>query len=135
MYFLSGATDVHEFSLPVAATTYPPDVLPVDSGIIINMSSSPSSDPSSSISSYITPSIFNSHSSSPSEGDEVASLPSTSGSSFLEDDDNLSVSDDGSDAEREWKESLQQLELLLTMVLVPFVGKMVGRKCAYWGMF
>lgn len=38
-----------------------------------------------------------------------------------------------SDAEREWKESLQQLELLLTMVVVPYVGKYLGRKCAYWG--
>jgi hypothetical protein len=39
-----------------------------------------------------------------------------------------------SDAEREWRESLQQLELLLTMVLVPYLGKYFGRKCAYWGM-
>lgn len=38
-----------------------------------------------------------------------------------------------SDAEREWNESLQQLELLLTMVLVPYLGKYFGRKCAYWG--
>jgi hypothetical protein len=38
-----------------------------------------------------------------------------------------------SDAEREWRESLQQLELLLTMVLVPYIGKYFGRKCAYWG--
>jgi len=28
---------------------------------------------------------------------------------------------------------LQQLELLLTMVVVPYVGKYFGRKCAYWG--
>jgi hypothetical protein len=40
-----------------------------------------------------------------------------------------------SDAEREWNESLQQLELLLTMVLVPYLGKYFGRKCAYWGRF
>jgi hypothetical protein len=38
-----------------------------------------------------------------------------------------------SDAEREWHESLQQIELLLTMVLVPYLGKYFGRKCAYWG--
>jgi hypothetical protein len=40
-----------------------------------------------------------------------------------------------SDAEREWHESLQQIELLLTMVLVPYLGKYFGRKCAYWGRF
>ncbi|KAK2759767.1 hypothetical protein FQN54_002501 [Arachnomyces sp. PD_36] len=88
------------------------------------MAASPSNQPSPSISSYITPSAFNSS--------EVASLPSTSTSSVF-DDDELSISDDGSDAEREWRESLQQLELLLTMVFVPFLGKMMGRKCAYWG--
>ena len=40
-----------------------------------------------------------------------------------------------SDAEREWKESLQQLELLLTMVIVPYAGKYFGRKFAYWGAY
>ena len=40
-----------------------------------------------------------------------------------------------SDAEREWNESLQQVELLLTMVLVPYLGKYFGSKCAYWGRF
>ena len=38
-----------------------------------------------------------------------------------------------SDAEAEWQESLQQLELLLSMVLVPFIGKWLGRRCAFWG--
>lgn len=64
--------------------------------------------------------------------DEVDSLPSSyDGSSTSispsEDDDHRY-----SDAEREWRESLQQLELLLTMVLVPYLGKYFGRKCAYW---
>jgi hypothetical protein len=56
--------------------------------------------------------------------DEVDSLPSSMDSS--------DYSDEESDAEREWKESLQQLELLLTMVVVPYLGKFFGRKCAYW---
>ena len=38
-----------------------------------------------------------------------------------------------SDADKEWKESLQQLELLLSMVIVPYAGKYFGRKFAYWG--
>ncbi|KAI4147109.1 MAG: hypothetical protein L6R35_004105 [Caloplaca aegaea] len=64
---------------------------------------------------------------------DVDSLPSSPTTSSLE-----ASSDDGgdgeeTDAEREWKESLQQLELLLTMVVVPYVGKYFGRKCAYWG--
>jgi hypothetical protein len=57
--------------------------------------------------------------------DEVDSLPSSIVSSDLD-------SEEHSDAQKEWEASLQQLELLLTMVLVPMVGKYFGRKCAYW---
>ncbi|RAL02905.1 uncharacterized protein BO80DRAFT_423356 [Aspergillus ibericus CBS 121593] len=64
-----------------------------------------------------------------SDDDDIASLPSESTSAS--DLDSLSDSD-YSDAEEEWRESIEQLELLLTMVLVPFVGKYLGRKCAYW---
>lgn len=64
---------------------------------------------------------------SSSEADEIDSLPSSSTSSSVDDDEYVS------DAEREWRESLQQMELLLTMVLVPYIGKYFGRKCAYWG--
>ncbi|KAF1989749.1 hypothetical protein K402DRAFT_418461 [Aulographum hederae CBS 113979] len=60
------------------------------------------------------------------ESDEIDSLPSTDVSSDL-------TEEEDSDAEREWRESLQQLELLLTMVLVPYIGKYFGRKAAYWG--
>ncbi|KAL6704096.1 hypothetical protein ACN47E_008759 [Coniothyrium glycines] len=66
------------------------------------------------------------HSSS-SEADEIDSLPSSSTSSSLDEEEYVS------DAEREWRESLQQLELLLTMVMVPYLGKYFGRKAAYWG--
>ena len=62
--------------------------------------------------------------------DEVASLPSESTSAS----DLDTFSDDYSDAEEEWRESIEQLELLLTMVVVPFMGKYLGRKCAYWSM-
>ncbi|EUC35550.1 hypothetical protein COCCADRAFT_90473 [Bipolaris zeicola 26-R-13] len=59
--------------------------------------------------------------------DEVDSLPSSSSSSSVDEEEYMS------DADREWKESLQQLELLLTMVMVPYLGKYFGRKAAYWG--
>jgi hypothetical protein len=67
----------------------------------------------------------------PSNGDDadVDTLPSDES-----DSDDLTISDDfDSDAEREWKESLEQLELLLSMVIVPYLGKYFGRKFAYWG--
>jgi hypothetical protein len=67
------------------------------------------------------------HEPSPSEKDELDSLPSIS-SSVLD-------SEADSDAQAEWERSLDQLQLLLTMVIVPFVGKYFGRKFAYWGMF
>ncbi|EEH10773.1 predicted protein [Histoplasma capsulatum G186AR] len=84
--------------------------------------------PSASSASYMLATGLNSL----SDQDEVESLPSVSASdSSLEGD--FSDGDEESDAEREWKESIQQLELLLTMVIIPFVGKYLGRKCAYWG--
>lgn len=69
----------------------------------------------------------------PPTAEEVDSLPSSSAGSST----SVSPSEEEeyvSDAEREWRESLQQLELLLTMVLVPYLGKYFGRRCAYWGM-
>ena len=63
------------------------------------------------------------------DSDEIDSLPSET------DSDHVTISEDfsESDAEREWRESLQQLELLLSMVIVPYLGKYFGRKFAYWG--
>ena len=67
-----------------------------------------------------------------------AENPSLSGSLSLSelstlDDEDLEEIEDEDEAEREWRESLKELELLASMVLVPFVGKWVGRRCAYWG--
>ncbi|SAM04927.1 hypothetical protein [Absidia glauca] len=45
------------------------------------------------------------------------------------------VNDDGYsyDPEAEWEESKAQMNTLLSMVIFPFVGKWIGRKCAFWG--
>lgn len=75
-------------------------------------------------------SLSNSHSFiEPHESSEadIDSLPSSSTSSSVDDEEYVS------DAEREWRESLQQMELLLTMVMVPYIGKYFGRKFAYYG--
>ncbi len=62
-----------------------------------------------------------------SDHDEIDSLPSSIDSSDMESNDGYR-----SDAQKEWEESLQQLELLLTMVVVPYMGKFFGRKFAYY---
>ncbi|RYP79444.1 hypothetical protein DL769_002953 [Monosporascus sp. CRB-8-3] len=51
-----------------------------------------------------------------SDHDEIDSLPSSSTS------ESFSSDEDYDEAQREWETSIQQLELLLTMVLVPFAG-------------
>lgn len=61
------------------------------------------------------------------EKDELDSLPSISTSEIYSDED--------SDAQEEWERSLQQLQMLLTMMVVPLVGKYFGRKFAYWSAF
>ncbi|CAK7225770.1 hypothetical protein SBRCBS47491_006002 [Sporothrix bragantina] len=63
------------------------------------------------------------------EDGELDSLPSIS-TSILSPSD--AGTDDTSDAQREWEASLEQLQLMLTMILVPFAGKYLGRKFAYW---
>lgn len=75
------------------------------------------------------PSIIDAPPTPLTENGELDELPSEP------DSDDVTVSEDEgeSDAEREWKESMQQLELLLSMVLVPYLGKYFGRKFAYWG--
>lgn len=60
-----------------------------------------------------------------SEKDEVDSLPSIA-SSALDSDDDID------EAQEEWERSLEQLQMLLTMILIPFAGKYFGRKFAYW---
>lgn len=88
------------------------------------MSSLDPSDLSSSQPSFIN----HPHSTTSSSSDEIDSLPSTTDDEYSDDDEDYK-----SDAERQWHESLEQLELLLTMVLVPYLGKYFGRKAAYWG--
>lgn len=62
---------------------------------------------------------------SPSDDkDDVDSLPSTSTSDLYSEPD--------SDAQAEWERSLDQLQLLLTMMIIPFAGKYLGRKFAFW---
>lgn len=63
---------------------------------------------------------------SSNDNDDVDSLPSSIDSS------ELSSEEGDSDAQKEWEASLQQLELVLTMVIVPYAGKYFGRKFAYW---
>ncbi len=82
----------------------------------------------SSNSEYIDP-IANDSPATSSPDDEIDSLPDSAPSDDIDNDEE----EEESDAEKEWKESLQQLELILTMVLVPYAGKYFGRKCAYWG--
>jgi hypothetical protein len=79
----------------------------------------------STSSSYIIPT----ESPSTSDDDDVDSLPSSLDSSDLSSE----TTEEASDAQKEWEASLQQLELLLTMVIVPYAGKYFGRKFAYWG--
>jgi hypothetical protein len=37
--------------------------------------------------------------------------------------------------QQEWQESLAQLHRLVSFVLIPFVGKWLGRRWSYWGEY
>lgn len=61
------------------------------------------------------------------DDDDVDSLPSTSTTPSTDLD-----SEADTDAQAEWERGIEQLQLLMSMVLVPFLGKYFGRKFAYW---
>lgn len=65
-----------------------------------------------------------------SDTESIASLPDSAPSDDI--DPEFPSHEDESDAEHEWRENLQQLEMVLTMVAVPWFGKYLGRKFAYW---
>ena len=62
--------------------------------------------------------------------DATSSTSSSTSNSDTDDDD-----DDDEEAEAEWQESLRELNMLVSLVVIPFFGKWVGRKCAYWGWY
>jgi hypothetical protein len=73
------------------------------------------------------PSIIEISQANEEDMDSLPSSPTTTDSMSMSDDDDLA------EAEREWQESLKQLELVLSMVIVPYLGKYFGRKFAFWG--
>jgi hypothetical protein len=54
--------------------------------------------------------------------------------------DSYFSSDDSDDeeyrlAQQEWEESLEQLAQIVSVALLPFLGRWLGRRWSYWGMF
>ena len=54
--------------------------------------------------------------------------------------DSYFSSDDSDDeeyrlAQQEWEESLEQLAQVVSVVLLPFLGRWLGRRWSYWGEF
>lgn len=58
----------------------------------------------------------------------VISLDSTASS-----DGSLDSDDEYQLAQQEWEESLAQLTQLVSIVLMPYFGKWLGRRWSYWG--
>jgi hypothetical protein len=57
----------------------------------------------------------------------VASIDSLSSASSCASDAEVRL------AQEEWEESIQQLEQLASVVLLPFFGKWLGRRWSHWG--
>lgn len=54
-------------------------------------------------------------------------LSSSSSNASFDEDEDLQL------AQKEWEESLQQLQQLVSIVLLPFLGKYLGRRWSHWG--
>lgn len=50
-------------------------------------------------------------------------------------DTSLDLDEDALLAQQEWEESMEQLQKLLSFVLLPMAGKYFGRNFSYWGEF
>ena len=44
------------------------------------------------------------------------------------------VEEEELEAQREWEESLEQMQQLFAVVLLPYFGKWLGRRWSHWGM-
>jgi hypothetical protein len=56
-----------------------------------------------------------------------SSSSASSESSFDEDEERAMI-------QEEWEESLRQMEVVMSIIIMPFFGKWFGRQWAYWGM-
>ena len=63
--------------------------------------------------------------------DDVSSS-SSDGSDLSTESDDSYDSERERELEREWEEGMEQLKLITTIVLLPFFGKWLGKKWAYW---
>ena len=83
----------------------------------------------------------NSGPSSTPSNESYPSFPSSiSGSESMSDVSSEYSDDDDDERERalireEWEDSLRQMQMLFSIVLVPFFGKWMGRRWSYWGEF
>ncbi|CAI4046377.1 hypothetical protein N7582_003797 [Saccharomyces uvarum] len=66
----------------------------------------------------------------------ISSLEGLEDDGYFSDED-TSLSNELADAQRQWEESLQQLSKLLNWVLLPLLGKYMGRRVAktLWSRF
>lgn len=62
----------------------------------------------------------------PGSVDSLDSTVSSEGSDYYDDEDARL-------AEEEWQESLVQLQQLVSFVLLPYLGKFLGRRWSHWG--
>jgi hypothetical protein len=55
-----------------------------------------------------------------------SSSSASSESSYDEDEERALI-------QEEWEESLRQMEVVMSIIIMPFFGKWFGRQWAYWG--
>lgn len=65
----------------------------------------------------------------------MASVSSLGSSSSSSSDSGYDSDEEYRLAQEEWEESLKQLQLLVSVVLMPFFGKWLGRKWSHLGQF
>jgi hypothetical protein len=66
----------------------------------------------------------------PGHDDDVSDTTSVS---YPSSDDSYDPDDHAAMIQEEWEESLRQIETVLSVIILPFFGKWMGRRTAFWG--
>jgi hypothetical protein len=70
-----------------------------------------------------------------SQAHERARSDSISTFSSTESDSSYDSDEEEAMIKEEWEESMRQMQMLVSIVLMPFFGKWMGRRWSYWGEF
>lgn len=63
----------------------------------------------------------------------MSDTSTTTSLSYPSSDDSYDPDDRAALIQEEWEESMAQIEMVISVILMPVLGKWMGRRTAFWG--